>query len=741
LSINTSSGLVNLSLSTIGTYTVTYSLGGTCPSSSTQVITITDVPVAAFSYAGPYCKNASNPSPTYQNNGSAGTFSASPTGLVFTNLIPGEVDISASTVGTYTITNSIAGGAGGCSAVSADTTITINPVPVTNVDTKTICAGDPPATLTANGATSYVWSDASTLGTLTASPATTTSYTVTGTSAGCSSTNVGKITVNPIPVTTVNSGTVCAGLPATLTASGAAAYSWSTGSAAGSLTLSPATTTSYTVTGTSLGCSSSAIATITVNQIPVVTVNSVLICQGDPATLTASGANSYSWSNGSAVNPITVSPATTTSYTVTGTTAGCSSTNVGTITVNPIPTSPFSVTPACVGAASTITYTGNAPANATYNWNFVGSGGTVLSGGPGQGPYTVSWATGGSKNVTLSVALGTCISPVTTVAVTVNPPPAVIANTATICAGKSTTLTAGGASTYLWSNGSTVNPLAVSPTTTTTYTVVGTDVNGCTGTATTTVIVNQNPVVTANIVPICPGFSATLTASGAVSYVWSNGGIGVSLTDSPPNTTSYIVTGTDANGCSSTGLGTITVFHQPQAQFSTAPDVPTVSYPTITFTNQSTPDVNYWFWNFGNGDTLAPNTASPVYTYPPVDSTYIVTLTVHNAGGCVSSITRPVRIWPEFSFFIPNAFTPNDDKINDVFGGSGGGIIQFQLLIFDRWGNQIFSADDISKTWDGRANGGSEVVQQDVYVWKVKLTDVFKKEHNYIGTVTIVKGQ
>jgi gliding motility-associated-like protein len=124
-----------------------------------------------------------------------------------------------------------------------------------------------------------------------------------------------------------------------------------------------------------------------------------------------------------------------------------------------------------------------------------------------------------------------------------------------------------------------------------------------------------------------------------------------------------------------------------------------------------------------------------------VDSTYIVTLTVHNAGGCISSITHPVRIWPEFSFFIPNAFTPDGDGINDTFFGKGKGIVDYQLMIFDRWGNFIFHADDINKAWDGRANGGADVAQQDVYVWKVALTDIFKKKHNYIGTVTIVRGQ
>lgn len=96
-------------------------------------------------------------------------------------------------------------------------------------------------------------------------------------------------------------------------------------------------------------------------------------------------------------------------------------------------------------------------------------------------------------------------------------------------------------------------------------------------------------------------------------------------------------------------------------------------------------------------------------------------------------------VGPDFTFYIPNAFSPNDDQKNDVFGATGGGIQKFQLLVFDRWGNQIFSTEDITQSWDGKVKGKADVAQQDVFVWKVTITDVFKKEHEFIGTVTIVK--
>jgi hypothetical protein len=137
----------------------------------------------------------------------------------------------------------------------------------------------------------------------------------------------------------------------------------------------------------------------------------------------------------------------------------------------------------------------------------------------------------------------------------VNPLPVVNAGAdVSICTGSSTTLTATGAVTYVWNTGATTDAITVSPTTTTTYTVTGTDANGCVNTDQVTVTVNPLPVVDAGPdVTICSGGSTILTATGAASYVWDNGaGITASVTVSPTTTTTYTVTGTDANGCVNT---------------------------------------------------------------------------------------------------------------------------------------------------------------------------------------------
>jgi hypothetical protein len=157
---------------------------------------------------------------------------------------------------------------------------------------------------------------------------------VNGTCTPSATSNGASLTVNPVPSVTVNSATICVGQTTTLTAAGATTYSWNTGATTSTISVSSGATTSYTVTGTSNGCSANAVATVTVNTLPAVNVNSVTILTGQNAILTATGASSYVWSTGATTNSITVSPAATTSYTVTGTTSGCSNSAVATVTVN-----------------------------------------------------------------------------------------------------------------------------------------------------------------------------------------------------------------------------------------------------------------------------------------------------------------------------------------------------------------------------------------------------------------------
>ena len=203
------------------------------------------------------------------------------------------------------------------------------------------------------------------------------------------------------------------------------------------------------------------------------------------------------------------------------------------------------------------------------------------------------------------------------------------------------------------------------------------------------------------------------------------------------------LTATSDKNCSTELLkkAMIETFEKPTAEFTVNPNSVSVYDPTVQLKDQSSTDVISWKWNLGDNTIIAPNKKNPVHQYPlGISGIYMVKLYVVNQNGCKDSAMHPVEVRPEFTFYIPNAFTPTrNDGTNDTFFGKGVGIVKYHIWIFDRWGNMIFNTENLNTGWDGRANNGADEAQQDVYVWKVKLTDVFGKGHEYIGTVTLVR--
>jgi gliding motility-associated-like protein len=203
------------------------------------------------------------------------------------------------------------------------------------------------------------------------------------------------------------------------------------------------------------------------------------------------------------------------------------------------------------------------------------------------------------------------------------------------------------------------------------------------------------------------------------------------------------LTATSDKGCraTTTKRELVETYASPVAEFTVNPNTVTASDPTVHFSDQSSADVKSWKWNFGDGKMMFQQTKDATYQYQVgVSGIYTVKLFVINANGCVDSIQHQVKVEPEFSFFIPNAFTPGEkDGDNDTFVGKGVGIVQYHIRIFDRWGNMIFDTTNINTGWDGQARNGGDVAVGDVYVWKVELTDVFGKKHAYIGSVTLAR--
>lgn len=658
LSLDVNTGAINLVGSTPGTYTVTYQTPNpSCFETEDFVITINPIPFVDPIADQTLCLN-DNSTPL-NITGSAGTTfnwnnNNTATGLAANGSAPVN---SFTATGTGTSTVTVTPTANGCTGPVETFNIVVNPLPnvVASAD-QTICNGDA-ATISASGATTYNWDNGLGAGaSLTVTPTATTTYTVTGTDAnGCVNTDQVTITVNPQP--NVNAGLdvgICTGDNTTLTASGATTYNWDNGIGAGaSHTISPVVTTTYTVTGTDAnGCVNTDQVTVMVNPLPNVDAGlDVTLCNGDNTTLTASGATNYIWDNGLGAGVShTVTPTITTTYIVTGTDGnGCVSTDQVTVTVNTVPAVSAGLDQTiCAGDNATITATGAA----NYTWdNGLGAGASQTVSPAVTTTYTV---TGDNNNGCQNTDQ---------VTITVNPLPTVDAGLdVVICDGDNTTLTATGANTYNWDNGLGAGAShTVSPAATTTYEVTGTDANGCVNTDQVTVTFNPLPNVDAGVdQTICNGDAANINATGATTYNWDNGlGAGASHSVTPTTTTSYEVTGTDANGCLNTDQMTVTVNSLPTV--NAGPDVAVCIGETTTLNASGA--TNYsWDNGLGLGATKTVN--------PTVTTTYEVTGT--DANGCANTaqVTVTVNPLPTVDAGMDQTICDGDNAILTATGAS-----------------------------------------------------------------------
>jgi gliding motility-associated-like protein len=516
-----------------------------------------------------------------------------------------------------------------------------------------VCSGNS-ITLTASGGTSYLWSTNQTTASVTVNPTVNTVYSVTVTGAnGCTAAISRNVTVNALPVININPpvASVCTGSSITLTASGANNYVWSNNATTASITVSPISNTTYSVTGTDAnGCTATAsrdvviASNLTINISPL----NASVCSGASVILTASGANNYVWSNNATTASITVSPISNTTYSVTGTDVnGCTGTATRNVTLHPDPV--VSITPAqpviCEGASATLTASG---AN-NYVWS---NNATTAS-------ITVSPISSTTYSVTGTDANG-CTAAASR-QVTVNPPPSISIQpaNAAVCVGESIALIASGGVTYAWSNNETTSFITVSPTTQTTYTVTVTDANGCTAASSRNVIVNSLPVAAINppYTQICSGQQLTLTASGGVSYVWSTSQTTASINIMPQSAATYSVTVTDGNNCSATANADVDIINN------------------LSVSEQHT-DISCFNGNNGTIDVSIITGTAP-FTYLWNDnvttedrvglSAGVYSLTVSGSDGCAATITVDITQ--------PAAITVSETITNESCAGSQDGSI------------------------------------------------------------------
>ena len=503
-------------------------------------------------------------------------------------------------------------------------TITLSETSENTNDDGIICSGDS-VTLTGGGGDTYLWSTGATTDVITVNPITTTSYTLTVANLlGATSTTSITVTVVPSPVLGVSGNTeICIGESTTLTASGGTNYTWNNGASGSTITVAPTTTTTYIVQETAnAGCPAAGSVSVTVNPLPSGAITGTTeICIGGSTTLSLSTINTSSlvWSTSETSTTITVAPTSSTTYSVTLTSlAGCQSTLSVSVTVNPLPTPSITGTLVlCIGESTTLTASGGT----SYDWSNGVTGSTL----------TVAPTNSTTYEVLTTDANGCRASASQTVTVNLLPTPA-ISGTTEICAGESTTLTASGGTSYNWSNGVSSNTLTVTPTQTTSYTVLVTDANGCQAAASQTVTVNPlpTPAITGTTA-ICTGTSTTLTASGGVSYNWSTGVSNSTLTVAPTQATTYTVLVTDANGCQASASQTLTVNPLPTPAITGTTFICVGESATLSLTGAS----GTTLWNTGASTTS-------IVVVPSTTSSYSVSVT--DANGCVSGTSATVLV-------------------------------------------------------------------------------------------------
>jgi gliding motility-associated-like protein len=749
------------------TYTVTGNSAG-CSGTATSTITFGAGLNLALTHTDVSCTGALGTA-TVVPSGGAGPFTYTWTpsggnGSTATNLA----------AGTYTVNVS---NASGCASSTTVTILQPPPLSVSVAGINTSCNGGCDGQLIcipAGGSTPYTYSWSSGCTTAGCNNVCAGAYSITITDAnGCTITGSTTVTQpTPLVLSMTSTGTHCnlADGADSVSVSGGTApytYAWSPGPGSTTQGYPNLATGNYLViihdAKNCVAKDSNAVS----NSLPAVVASVVsttpITCfrgSNGGATVAAAGGTApyqYSWSPG-AVLTASLSNQTAGIYTCTVTDVnGCSGSVLATITQPQVVTvTPMPAVTICISQSTPLTAQG--------------AGGTL--------PYTYSWINAAGNPVTPPVSplvssmymvictdANGCASSPQSVQVIVNPPIGVTTSpNVSVCPGGSVQIIAtatGGNSqyTYSWtptaglSNTNTANPTAT-PLTTVTYTVVATDNCGTPiATATVTVSVFTPPVIsfkandTTGCAPLCVDFTPTSTPA-CQSAVWQFGdgntgsGCGV-IHHCYPTAMSYSVTlmVTDIHSCVSTITkpGYITVFPLPQAAFSATPQTTSIVSPTIVFADQSTGSNNR-LWSFGDIAGATDSTLNTQYTYPDTGC-YKVTLYVKNAFGCKDSTSSDVCINPEFTFYAPDAFTPNGDGINDIWVPKGIGMDpkNYTLYIFDRWGNQLFQSTVWEDGWDGRANHGVFISQVDTYVWAVHVKDFKGNKHVFTGMVNLLK--
>jgi gliding motility-associated-like protein len=752
---------------TSGTYTF-YVGFSSCPVQAyTTNVVVVSAASTTISNTGPYCVGQ-----TIQLNANAGagaTYTWSgPGGFTSTIQNPTLTASSTTLAGVYTVL----AGVGSCTSTKT-TNVVINPLPNPIMGSNSpVCLGNT-INLSTTGGGTYSWSGPNSFTSLLQNPTIPGAtipmggiYTVTVTSAvGCKNTGTVSVAITTPTTTAANTGPYCAGATIQLNTPAGTSYTW-TGPGFSSNVQNPtigsstsAMSGTYSVTVSNGGCLSKATTSVTVNALPVpAPSNTGPYCPGQTIQLNVGSFVSYTWSatsfNSNLQNP-TLSSAVVNnsgSYIVTVTdNNGCIGTSNTNVLVNPTPVVSASTASVCENGTIIL----NSNGGATYAW--IGPAG--FSSGL-QNP-TIPGATmsmNGVYTVLVTSAQGCTNTAVTTATVDAIPTP--VANVmGPVCVGGILSFSGTGGTTYQWSgpggtfgSGPTFTVFANSVSLGGTYNLTVAGPNGCSATTQVNAVVNALPtaaIISANnkgCSPVCATF--TVSGTGIVNAMWTMGDgsyvNGPTVSDrcySTPGIYTVGVTATDVNGCTGSNTNTVEVYPIPVADFNHAPIKPIINIDAeVVFTDASWgANIVSWNWYFMNTAQYTSVLQNPSFMYTD-PGTYAVALVVKSDKGCTDTIVRPLVVGEDYGIYVPNAFTPNADGLNDIFQPKGFGIVKYEINIFDRWGEKVYHTKNFEEGWDGTFQGhGTKILEEGSYTWLINLTNVFGKSHELKGHVVLMK--
>ena len=656
----------------------------------------------------------------------------------------------------------------GCLSTGTTFVQVTNP-PIINLSlgTASICAyamgGSPIATTaTASGAAAYTLSSSGyvnvnppngplfnlTAGGIQLQTANVVTLTLDATSTVCRVSTTATLLVVPNPTITITPPTanICPGKTQTYVATGAQNYTWSPGNytlnASNSIVAGALYTSYYSVFGSSNGCfSDQKSSVLLINPVPTVGISQSMytVCAGNSVFMTAFGnGTAFTWSPSVGLqNPysaiVAASPPASQSYTVLTSLNGCTNTAYTTLSVivNPIISAAAVDQTICIGKSTNLVASG---AN-SYNWipgsslNF--TTGNVVVASPKQ-----------NTTYTLQGFNGVCNGSTTIDVVTLDVPQLQITGSKPeLCLGERMFLTATGAQKYTWQPTNTLfmspgdSIAQAAPQVNTNYSITGVNQLGsvtCVSQMQYSVIVRNYVIpVVSDSVEICPGEKTRLVCTGGTTYTWTpNFGLlsssGPTVVASPTASTIYNVNASYNGACG--GNATVMVSVKPGPTVTASADTSYNLSQVMIIRAMSNGSVN-WV----QGEAIECTDCNETRIYASHDGCYVVQ--AQNETGCLAYDEVCIEVTEDFSIYLPNTFTPNNDGINDIFAVYGENISEVKLAVYDRWGAKVFYSEDVLKGWDGSYKG--ETCKNDIYTWVLSYKGLDRKTYHRTGHVSL----